>query len=861
MKIRLLSILLPVIILASLIVAAVPCTPVLATSTFTGKIVFTASEGSGQIYLMNPVDGSGLVNLSNNTYSEGLPQLSHDGTRVVYIRSVYHHPNYTITNNIMNVDGTGTPYALGWTNSNLSTYPVWSPDDSKIAYVHHDTITQDDNIYTTTTDGTNTVKVTNLEGYTITSITWGTNHQIAFQAKESGPHIVGDTSKPWQLWYIDDTAVNESPMLLIDDPSVLYFDPEYSPDGTKIAFTYCNNVGQDVSGLIKDLGVASLSNPYNTINIYQGATTADPSWSPDGTALAFTIGCETVDWDGRVNQGKIHRINIDQTDRVNLSTRWGSESWPIWDYTPMWGTEPHAASFLITGASDSTVGETYSFKVYAKGNNGSTVTNCTGTIHFTSTDSSAILPADYTFISSDHGVHSFNATFNTTGAQSITVTDTFFTSSTGTKALTVNTIYTSVDLHSFKNPSTNGESITFTATVSPVPDGGIIDFIVDGLIADSQPVDTTTGIAVSNPVPFTSAGTYQIGAYYGGTDTFGDSYSEITQMVGQEADTETATISGGGASADLSDGVSTTITGSSSPDGTDITISSVYYGDTQPSDTGSILLNGTEYYDVQIDPAVDGTAHISITSASVTPYTVMQYSWYGIWYDAANNEVTGPDSGTGWYTVSGDIPVEFLSGTPIAIGEYYARTWFLDSETYLGPAPGIALPSGFFEMEKATGPDNDGQSGTVAVNNGTEKTWISDQQAEVNVNLSGIWTFNLVTSDMWDCHLTLGEWDGVSTFSPFYSTNCEPDDDGIIRFTRDISIAVVPKGHYLALALEYSGSTGEIYTDGQSYIVSPVSDPGYPTPEMPAVVLLGIGLLGITTYMLFKANTRKLRWQ
>jgi Tol biopolymer transport system component len=858
MKTRSFSILLMVTIVTLLTAAMVPCAPAMAISNLTGKIVFTASEGSGQIYLMNPADGSGLVNLSNNSYSEGLPQLSHDGTRVVYNRSEYHNPNYVVTNYIMNVDGSEIPLVLGYTNSN-STYPVWSPDDSKIAYVHHNASSQDDNIYTTTINGSNTVQITNLEGYTITSITWGSNHQIAFQAKESGPHIVGDTSKPWQIWCIDDTAVNESPTLLIDNPSVLYFDPEYSPDGTKIAFTYCSNVGQGNSGLTKDLGITSLSNPYNTINVFNGATTADPSWSPDGTALAFTIGSGTVDWDGRVNEGKIHRINIDKTDRVNLSTRWGSPSWPIWDTAPMWGTEPHAISFQITGASDSTVGETYSFKVYAKGNTGDTVTDCTGTLHFTSTDSSAVLPPDYTFTSSDHGVHSFNATFNTTGPQSITVNDTYFTGSTGIKSLTVNYVYTSIGLVSSGNPSIVGDSITFSATVNPVPDGGAVDFTVDGIIAGSSAaVDTATGIAVSDPIPFTAAGTYQVGAYYGGTDTFGDSYSEITQMVGKEADTATVIVSGGGASADLSDGVSTTITGSSLPDGTDMTISSVYYGGNQPSGTGSILLNGAEYYDVRIDPAVDGTAHISLTSASVTLYTVIQYSWYGIWYDAANNEVTGPDSGTGWYTVSGDIPVEFLSGTPIAIGEYYARTWFLDSETKLGPEPGsgpdtrIDLPPGFYEMEKANGPDNDGQGGAVDVNNSLAITWISDQQAEANVNLSGIWTFNLATSDMWACHMTLGEWDGVSTFSPFYSTNTEPDDDGIIHFTVDIYAAVVPNGHYLALMLDYSGSTGEILTDGQSYIVSPISDPGFPVPELPSFILLAIGLAGIGGFLLIR---------
>ena len=48
-----------------------------------------------------------------------------------------------------------------------------------------------------------------------------------------------------------------------------------------------------------------------------------------------------------------------------------------------------------------------------------------GTVHFTSTDTAAKLPANYLFTSTDAGLHTFIATFNTVGTnQSITATDT-----------------------------------------------------------------------------------------------------------------------------------------------------------------------------------------------------------------------------------------------------------------------------------------------------------------------------------------------------------------------------------------------------------------------------------------------------
>jgi hypothetical protein len=46
-----------------------------------------------------------------------------------------------------------------------------------------------------------------------------------------------------------------------------------------------------------------------------------------------------------------------------------------------------------------------------------------GTVHFTSSDSSATLPADYTFIPGDQGSHTFIIKLRTLGSQSVTVTD------------------------------------------------------------------------------------------------------------------------------------------------------------------------------------------------------------------------------------------------------------------------------------------------------------------------------------------------------------------------------------------------------------------------------------------------------
>ncbi|MES1262467.1 MAG: hypothetical protein ABUS49_12100, partial [Acidobacteriota bacterium] len=75
------------------------------------------------------------------------------------------------------------------------------------------------------------------------------------------------------------------------------------------------------------------------------------------------------------------------------------------------------------------VGGTVNFTVTALDYKGNIATSYTDTVHLTSTDGSATLPADAGLSA---GVGTFAVTFNTAGLQSITVTDTAATSINGT---------------------------------------------------------------------------------------------------------------------------------------------------------------------------------------------------------------------------------------------------------------------------------------------------------------------------------------------------------------------------------------------------------------------------------------------
>jgi probable HAF family extracellular repeat protein len=128
---------------------------------------------------------------------------------------------------------------------------------------------------------------------------------------------------------------------------------------------------------------------------------------------------------------------------------------------------PAAASTLrLTGyPSPSTAGTAHNFTVTAKDSYGNVATGYLGTVHFTSTDTQAVLPADYTFAASDHGAHTFSATLKTAGSKSITATDTVTNSITGSRTVNVSPAAAStLRVTGYPSPSTAGTAHNFTVT-------------------------------------------------------------------------------------------------------------------------------------------------------------------------------------------------------------------------------------------------------------------------------------------------------------------------------------------------------------------------------------------------------------
>ncbi len=93
---------------------------------------------------------------------------------------------------------------------------------------------------------------------------------------------------------------------------------------------------------------------------------------------------------------------------------------------------------VVSAPSGDTAGGTFSVTVSALNSANATISGYTGTIHFSSSDVAAGLPANYTFTSTDAGVHTFTGlVLKTAGSQSITATDTSNGTITGTAKVSV----------------------------------------------------------------------------------------------------------------------------------------------------------------------------------------------------------------------------------------------------------------------------------------------------------------------------------------------------------------------------------------------------------------------------------------
>jgi hypothetical protein len=189
------------------------------------------------------------------------------------------------------------------------------------------------------------------------------------------------------------------------------------------------------------------------------------------------------------------------------------------------GTLDHFGFNAIS--SPQTAGTSFTITVTAQDSSDATITDYSGTVNFTSTDSHAVLPSNYTFVPGDDGTHSFSVTLETAGSQSITATDTSNSSITGSQSgITVGlasptltstapsgavagTGFTDSSVLAGTSGSNAGGTATYTLYSGTYPSGT--------QVGSSSVVTVTSGV-VPNSASFnvTTAGSYYFTAVYSG---------------------------------------------------------------------------------------------------------------------------------------------------------------------------------------------------------------------------------------------------------------------------------------------------------------------------------------------------------
>lgn len=210
---------------------------------------------------------------------------------------------------------------------------------------------------------------------------------------------------------------------------------------------------------------------------YQIQRQEDPAGGAD--TIATLTPPTTTYVDTNVTVGETYYYTIVATNEQHDAD--SNEVGPI---IPTGGTATH---FVLSTPASATPGTPFNFTVTAEDASNETATGYTGTVHFTSTDGSATLPANFTFTSGDNGTVQLQATLASQGDQTIAATDTTASSITGTSSAIL-----------VSGPATHF-SVSAPASVSA---GTPFDFTVTALDSDDNVVVNYPGtVAFSTNAP------------------------------------------------------------------------------------------------------------------------------------------------------------------------------------------------------------------------------------------------------------------------------------------------------------------------------------------------------------------------